>query len=61
LALSHRDQVKGGFSGRLPSFEAVKVDERSDAVVIAEAEIKATVSGWGRQKQLHAVGESFYR
>lgn len=60
-ALSRRDQVKGGYKGNLPVFEAEVDDDRTDAVVIAEAEIKATVSGWGRQKQLHAVGISFYR
>jgi hypothetical protein len=61
LALSRRDQAKGGFGGRLPVFETEAIDDRTDAVIVAEAEIKATVSGWGRQKQAHAAGISFYR
>lgn len=58
LALSHRDVAKGGFKGSVPRFEA-PIDSSDDEVsLMVEAEVSVTVSGWGRQKQLHAVGIS---
>lgn len=62
MALSQRDQAKGGYRGNVPRFEADPADKphEDNTVKMAEAEIRSTISRVGRQRQLHAAGQSFY-